>query len=231
MARSLVTRLKIRVKRLVLSKGLSPRRIKSGIFRGQRMYLDLQSQTQLYLGLFERELYKHVARLARGINTAIDIGAAQGEYTLYFLGKTPARKVFAFEPSQEDRARLLANLKLNKLDRDSRLSLFSRFVGSDSRKECLLDSLIPDISAPCLIKIDVDGAEANILRGASELLRLNGIRWVIETHSKELEKTCIRILREAGCDVRIVPNARWRVIVPELRPGGQNRWLVAESRG
>ena len=34
-----------------------------------------------------------------GIKTAIDIGAAEGEYTLFFLEKTSTEKVFTFEPS------------------------------------------------------------------------------------------------------------------------------------
>jgi predicted RNA methylase len=84
------------------------------------MELDLMCQTQLYLGLFERELYKWVAKLSTDINTAIDIGAGEGEYTLQLLAKTSAKKVFAFEPSPSNRARLITNLELNGIARDAR---------------------------------------------------------------------------------------------------------------
>lgn len=224
----MVIRLLSNIKQLVIVPGEAPRTIKSGPFRGIMMELDLSHQTQLYLGLFERELYKWLKLLSSGINSAIDIGACDGEYTLYFLTKTPAKKVFAFEPSAGNRVRLLANLKLNRLTDSPRLQLSWNFVSSsDGDNQCTLNSLLPSISEPCLIKMDVDGPEANILRGANKLLELHQIRWIIETHSQELEKECMQILDRAGFLTKIVPNAWWRLFIPELRVSPQNRWLIA----
>src|SRR5207253_6056803 len=70
------------IKRLVVPTGEVVRAIRAGPFRGLKMNLDLASQTQIYLGLFEREVYSRVGVLSAGIATAIDIGAAYGEYTL-----------------------------------------------------------------------------------------------------------------------------------------------------
>ena len=190
-----MTRLLSRMKLLLVPSGRIPRRIKCGAFRGLTMDVDLAHQTQLLLGLFERELYTWLRKLSTNINTAIDIGAGEGEYTLYFLAKTQAKKVFAFEPSVTHRTHLMTNLALNNLAHDSRLVVSSQFVGSlDDENECTLDSLVPSISPPCLIKVDVDGGEVNILRGASRVLDLPEIYWIIESHSQQLEEQCIQTL-------------------------------------
>lgn len=193
------------------------------------MNLDLAHQTQLYLGLSERELYKYFRQLSADINTAIDVGAAEGIYTLYFLAKTPAKKVFAFEPDSAERAMLRTNLDMNSLAGDKRFELSAKYVGKwDIDSECTLDSLLPSISPSCLIKVDVEGGEVNVLQGASKLLSLPQIRWIIETHSKELEDQCIQLFSQVGYVTTIVPNAWWRLLIPELRyPRLHNRWLIA----
>ena len=75
--------------------------------------------------------------------------------------------------------------------------------------------------------MDVDGAEEQILKGAKTINALTDVRWLIETHSNELESLCEGILTVAGFQTRIIPNAAWRVFVPEQRPIEHNRWLAA----
>jgi hypothetical protein len=192
------------------------------------MGLSLRSQAQIYAGLFERETHPWLNRLSMGISAAIDIGVAHGEHTIYFLTKTKATKVFAFEPDLSCISFLHENLELNGVDRSERLEIFTRFVGaSDTEQEIRLDSLAETVHAPCLVKMDTDGAEEQILKGAKTFNSLPGVRWLIETHSKELEIACDGILTAAGFQTRIIPNAWWRVFIPELRPGAHNRWLAA----
>jgi hypothetical protein len=192
------------------------------------MELSLHHQSQIYLGLFEREVHTWLERLSRGIHTAIDIGAASGEYTLFFLTRTNAEKVLAFEPDAESLPLLQENLRLNSLGKSGRLEVSAAMVGeSDGEEKVTLDSLAGSMKLPCFIKMDVDGAEAEILRGAAKLNAREGVRWLIETHSKSLERECIENLRAAGFETRIIRNAWWRVVIPELRPIEQNRWLAA----
>lgn len=192
------------------------------------MELDLTCQTQLCLGFYEREICKWVRRLSTGINCAIDIGAGEGEYVIYFLARTTAKKIFAFEPYWISQSRLISNLTLNGLADNSRLDISAKFVGSSSGEStCTLDSLSPRILSPTLIKIDVDGGEVDILRGASSLIDRSDIRWMVETHSQQLEEECVRIFNMAGYVTTIVDNAWYRLFIPELRPSPQNRWLVA----
>lgn len=190
--------------------------------------LDFEGQTQYFFGLYEREVQGWLRRFCKESALFIDIGAAEGYYTLFFLKKTSARKVLAFEPLLESRALLSENLRLNRLENDPRLEISPRFVGShDDPSSCSLDSVCAMISGPCTIKIDVEGAELEILQGARNFLRLPKLFWVIETHSADLERQCSRLLNQAGYRVRIIYNAWWRCFVPEGRPIQHNRWLVA----
>src|SRR5580700_4320430 len=198
-------------KNLVVSPERKPRRILAGPFRGIVMGLSLRIQAQFYVGLFEKETHPWLNRLTKGISTAIDIGVAHGEHTIYFLTKTNATKVFAFEPDASWIPVLRENFELNGVEKSDRLEFSTRFVGaSDSVEQIRLDSLAASVRTPCFVKMDVDGAEEQILNGAKAFNSLAGVRWLIETHSKELEDACVGIPAAAGFQTTIIPNAWWR---------------------
>ena len=98
---------------------------------------------------------------------------------------------------------------------------------SSSENVSCLDSLSEDIRSPCFIKMDVDGYEEEILAGAKGINALPSVRWLIETHSVELEEVCEEGVRSAGFETKVVKNAWWRLFIPEMRPIAHNRWLVA----
>src|SRR5262249_25222854 len=64
-----------------------------------------------------------------------------------------------------------------------------------------LDSLTENIRCPCFIKMDVDGAETEILAGASVINALPDIRWLIETHSEKLERGARLFRNSAQFDI------------------------------
>lgn len=162
------------------------------------------------------------------IRSAIDVGAGVGEHSLYFLKKTPARKVYGIEPAPANQTRIYSLLNANDPNLTSRYSLSNKYVASKSTADCMaLDDLVPDLQMPCMVKMDIDGGEVSALQGASKLLLCSDVRWLIETHSFQLEKECINLFLEAGYSTKIIYNAWWRVFIPELRPGEINRWLVA----
>ncbi|MGZ5074511.1 MAG: FkbM family methyltransferase [Usitatibacter sp.] len=67
-----------------------------------------------------------------------------------------------------------------------------------------LDSLVRGkaIPPPDLIKIDVEGAELDVLRGAGEVLASSKPLVFLEAHSASLEEECARELERLGYDVR-----------------------------
>jgi len=192
------------------------------------MHLDLKTQSQVWLGLFERELYPWVRRLSRGIRTLVDVGAAHGEYALYGLTKTSADRVLAFEPDPAMCANLEKNLASNPIDR-ARLKFYQAYLAGTDVNAVPAECLAALVAPPCLVKMDIDGGETEVLRNAGPLLALPDLRWIIETHSIELERECLTILSTHGFHTKIVPNAWWRRVVPEQRVSPHNRWLVAAN--
>jgi len=221
------------IKNLIVPKGRARRCILAGAFSGLTMNLDLATQTQLYAGTFEREVQGWLEKFSAGARTAIDVGMAEGEYGLFFLRKTRVQRVFGFEPMDGCRQMVLENLKLNDLQEDVRLVISDKLVGdAEAPGMATLDSLLPHAESPVVVKVDVDGAEMDVLNGARQLIARPNVRWIVETHTPAFERECMAVFDAAGYETRIVPNAWWRVILPEMRgaahrPEKHNRWFVA----
>jgi hypothetical protein len=220
------------LKNHIVGPEIRRRTILCGPFRSIALNLSLQTQMQMYLGLFEKEIHFYLQALTRNIATGIDVGAAYGEYTLFLLAKTRAENVYSFEPDVGLQAPLQKNLRINQFNDSVRLKLFSQFVGTTAAGNVVpLDSLLAQMRLPCFIKVDVDGGEEKVLRGAESLNQQYGVRWLIETHSRDLEAACESILKRAKFTTVVIPNAWWRTVIPELRPKAHNRWLAAWNDG
>jgi Methyltransferase FkbM domain len=193
------------------------------------MELDLRSQSQVFLGLAEVETHSWIRRCGSRAQTVIDVGAGYGELVLYFLKRTKARRVYAFEPLEWSRKRLRDNLILNGIVEDSRILISDNFVASlDDTAFCKLDSLLPEIESPAFVKVDVDGAEIDVLNGSSRLVDSRVACWLVETHSSDLEIACLELFRAAGYKTQVISNGWYRKVVPESRPIAHNRWFTAE---
>lgn len=220
------------IKGWAVSAGSRTRRIRSGAFKGLKMDLDLRCQMQMVLGLAEREVFPYLRTLTRRARTGIDIGAAAGEYTLFFLAQPHMQQVFAFDAANEFPADLSTNLASNGFADDPRALLIRKYVSDqEDADRCTLDALAEDLEGPCVVKIDVDGGEGAVLQGAHKLLEREDVAWIIETHSEDLERECDEVLQSKGLLTTIIKNAWWRVLLPERRPIPHNRWLAAWHDG
>ena len=221
-----VRQIKNSIKPLFISKGRALRRLKGGLAKGLYMELDLSTQLQRYWGLDERELIHSFQRLIPKCKSLIDIGANDGYYTLAFL-RSPAARVIACEPAAHEAGQLLCNAQANGYDIDERFTIENQLIGS-GEGYISVSELIKDLPKPILLKVDIDGGEFNLLSSAESCPSLADLFWIIETHSKELERQCVEWLRSHDYSVRLIYNAPWRVFIPEQRPIPHNRWLVAE---
>jgi FkbM family methyltransferase len=199
--------------------------------RGLRFLIDPAHKFQRLIGVDELEIVRHVRRSAAGARTAIDVGASDGYYALYFASQAHIGRVYAFEPDAGLRTHAADNFRINGPELGEKLRLSGAFVGdTPADNEMRLDNLLQDAEFPVVIKIDVDGGETKVLAGATRLLQGGECRLVIETHSADLERACVAMLQEWGYRTLIVPNGWYRRILPERRVIPHNRWLVANNR-
>lgn len=170
----------------------------------------------IYCGLHEFEDMAFLLHFLRADDVFADVGANIGSYTILASGVCQARSV-AFEPDPGTFRALVRNIALNELgglvtcrecalgseqgttdftiglDTENRvpreLGLATRTVTLDT-----LDHAVPE-RPPALIKLDVEGFESEVLRGAARTLVAPDLKAVIieDRSSKVLE-----ILHGAG---------------------------------
>lgn len=80
-----------------------------------------------------------------------------------------------------------------------------------------LDSMVSDLEFPVVVKIDVDGAEMDVLEGTRRLIAMPQVRWIIETHTPALEWSCLAALHAKVYQTCVIPQTWWSVSLPELR--------------
>jgi FkbM family methyltransferase len=147
-----------------------------------------------WLGTYERDIQKAFASHLKPGMTVYDIGANAGIYTLIAASCVGASgRVCAFEPVRENIGFLSRHVTLNRLgncelinagvfSHDGRMSFSygkslaqgSLAKDTDGKHHLVdtvkLDTFIRTHKAPNVIKIDVEGAECDVLIGASTTL-------------------------------------------------------------
>lgn len=220
---------KAMLKRALLPSGARIRRLPCGPARGVRMEIDFSSQTRLYLGLYEAELNAHLRALCRPGSASFDVGAQFG-YDALLMAKLTGGPVVSVECDPlaiEGMSRsFAANPSLVPL-----LTVCHAAAAATTDEQAgtiTLDDLADRTFVPDVVKIDVEGAEADVLAGAGRLLGQRRPHCVVEVHSPDVERACLAMLQAEGYRVEVVNQRR---LLADYRPSEHNRWLVARGRG
>jgi hypothetical protein len=214
----------VRIRRL-LPKGERVVRIPVGLARGSRLNVDLRhASLRVLLGLYEIELNKHVRQLCPPGTVSMDIGGQIGLEALAFsrLSQAPVLCVDSDPAAYES---ICKNVAINGR-RGQRIVVRLATIGDGSNGTTTLDDLKNEFGVPGFVKIDIEGAESLALEGAPILLSKHHPNLVIETHGREIERECVRILREQDYRVRFVEPRQW---LADQRPIEHNRWIVATA--
>jgi len=180
-----------------------------------------------WLGSYEYDKRIMFERFVKEESVVLDVGANVGFYTLLcslLVGE--GGKVFAFEPMERNIHFLKKHLDLNEIanvtifenavgDHEG-IAFFDEtpsYIGQLNFGSChlskegtakvsmvSLDDLYKkkDIPLPDFIKIDVEGAEMLVLKGAQLILNKSNPVIFLATHGKELHKQCCEFLINLG---------------------------------
>jgi FkbM family methyltransferase len=205
-------------------------KIRTGINRGLKWIVG-SGVHKCWLGSYEAEKQRAISAAVREGMVIWDIGANVGFYTLAFARSTGHRGcVVAIEPLGENAAYLLEHITINKIrnvqliqaalsDSDSLVSFSfgtSNYMGKIETEglykipSTSADALIQTygLPVPALIKIDVEGAEALVLAGASDLLTKHSPEIWLALHGEQAMRDCERILRDSGYEIYDLNGAR-----------------------
>ena len=215
------------LKSAIVSNKAEVRTVRLGLFKGLKFRINLAQQSQFYLGLWERETYRFLSRARGRCSWLVDVGAGRGELCLYFAAEPQVTRIVAIEPNPIEVRELTFNVQSNGI-KDGRIEVIEKLAGTSSSASVVaLSELDLDRSSRGLVKIDVEGFEMEVLRGARDLLEHGNVDLLVETHSAELERDCMSFLQDAGYRCSVIKNAWWRGAIPEQRPLAHNRWLTA----
>ncbi len=180
-----------------------------------------------WLGTYEPEKQKLFEKIVKKGDIVFDIGAQVGFYTLLaseLVG--PGGKVFAFEPLPRNIFFLKKHLEINKIKNVEIASAavsenggrayfeegLSSSVGhlTDKKTETEVAVISLDdwilgrkIPKPDVIKIDAEGAENDILKGALKILIEYQPQILLSAHSVELREKCTELLKSLGFNISI----------------------------
>lgn len=199
-----------------------------GILKGLKFRTNPMHKMQRIVGLDEREIEAITRAFSAKSASAIDVGANDGWYTLFFASQPSIKQIIACEPEEQYTADFNHNFIINPAVDKNKVKVVQAFVGTGKGEKFVqIDELTKDLQEPILLKIDVDGAEVDVLKSAEYTLNNKKTLLIMETHSPQLERDCVNHLKERGYHVTIVKNAWYRFFIKDLRPLEQNRWLFA----
>jgi FkbM family methyltransferase len=200
--------------------------IKRGPNRGR--WWSVSTAKNYFYGRFVPGKAACLPQLLRLGETVWDIGAHCG-YTALIAAQaiSPAGRCVAFEPNPRNRRLLELHLKWNHVtnvavlpyaisktdgemsfgwESNQRASSIASHLGGEGWQVPVrhVDGLIAsgESPAPTLLKIDVEGAELELLRGAAQLLANQPeLLIILSTHTAALHDACCALLRKAGFEI------------------------------
>jgi FkbM family methyltransferase len=197
--------------------------ILQGKLRGKKWIVG-SSVHLCWLGVYEYKKQSIFSELVEEGSIVFDIGAHVGFYTLLSSELVGSNgKVFAFEPVPDNILYLTKHLQLNQI---ANVSIIEAAVsehngytyfdegrnslqGYISRKGKLLVRTVSldelymkgNIPIPKFLKIDVEGAELSVLKGARTILNHYHPMIFLATHGEEIHQRCVNFLK--SCEYKI----------------------------
>lgn len=202
-------------------------RVRSGPSAGLLLESSPHWPADMWQGNYEPTAQVMVDHLLGPGSVFYDVGGGIGLYSL--LAARKGASVFVFEPHPANASAIARHAKLNGcegsirilamavssktgpltmalVNRDSQMVPLDTRGSSKKLKREVLGTTLDDFAhfhpAPTLVKVDVEGAETDVLKGAAELFGRVRPKLICEVHSAENAERVVRWLRDKGYSVR-----------------------------
>jgi precorrin-6B methylase 2 len=202
----------------------------AGPFRGARFFSNPQVAMRKVFGAYEHELTGWLERALPRIDVIVDVGANDGYFT-FGCAKALQRsgkeiRVIAIEASESHVKRLEEARAQNGLTQEQ-IQIVHAFAGNaDDATHRTLDSLTASLPPDqrVFVKVDVEGAEGEVLEGAQRLLRKSNL-FLIEVHTPALFRDLPPVFAGRGLEVEYIHQKPHPILGRERRDES-NWWLV-----
>jgi hypothetical protein len=208
-------------------------RIWRGPFRGARVMMNPRNSLRKIFGLYEHELNGWIDAALRRVSRVVDVGANDGYFTFGCaaafrrLGK--GGEIFAFEPLDQHFQTLQqsAGFQTSDVQFTFEQSLVGREVqpGVTTLDRVQWKTGDPGGRKGALVKIDVEGAEMEVLAGATSWLNPSNC-FLIEVHKKPFIEGITRLFAGKGLALEQV-NQRPLALIGREGRAEENWWLVS----
>ena len=208
-----------------------------GPFRGARIVMNPRHSFRKMFGFYEHELNGWLAQALPRITRVLDVGANDGYFTFgcaaAFRRLNKAGEIIAFEPQARHVAILRESL-VAQPKTSVRVGIVQAIVGTELKPGMMtLDAVRWTIGNPSdrtgtLVKIDVEGAEVDVIEGGLSWLGPSNV-FVIEVHQEPFLVQLKQLFENRGLQLVLVNQCPLPLIGREERES-KNWWLVSDLR-
>ncbi len=173
-------------------------------------------------GTYEPEKTSAICKMVKRGDTVLDIGAHVGYFSILMSKLVEDTGwIYSFEPRRINFTFLKRHIHINNC---KNITVFEKAVGGYDGEALLetrtgtgtgkisntgnikvgitsIDSLYsrnPDLRRPTFMKIDVEGGEVEVLKGAAFTIHAHKPRIILATHNSELDEECNQWMKNEG---------------------------------
>lgn len=207
----------------VLPAKEAPRRLLMGLAKGCVANIDFKYDAAYYFGRHEPDLFPYYRKMIKRGMKCFDLGTYRGWDALN-LAYLSGSNVVSFDcnPQMLEAASKL----IEPSDQQRQITLVNVYFSDGSDGSATLDDMSEKHGSPDFIKMDIEGAEAIVLAGASKTLSRRP-NMIIETHGAPVEDACVEILNRSGYQIEVVRRSKF---FSEARGMEHNRWLACTPK-
>lgn len=218
----------------VLKRALPDRdiamRVWRGPFRGARVVMNPRVSLRKVFGLYEHELNGWLEQALGCVTRVLDVGANDGYFTFgcaaALMRRGAAAEIIAFEPQAHHVAALrsaVAQQQAPAID----IEIVEALVGREERAGMTtLDAVRRGNRTNTLIKIDVEGAELDVIAGAEQWLHPSNL-FVIEVHRRPFLAELSQRFAAKGLQLVQVDQQPLPLLGRDVREA-DNWWMVSK---